>query len=113
MNKLLLTAALLALAACKRTTPGALVDPALSTLIPADTTMLVGVRVEDLQKTPIYKKYLADRPVAALDDFAKQFGIDPRKDIWEVLFISTGKDSLVLARGRFPSATRTSTVATR
>lgn len=103
MKKLVLVVVLTALAGCKRTTPGALVDPALSILVPADTTMLVGVRVEDLQKTPIYKKYLAERSIPALEDFAEQFGIDPRKDIWEVLFISNGKESVVLGRGRFPS----------
>ena len=104
MKKLLMTmAAVLALAACKRTAPGALLDPALGTLIPPDTTLLVGVRVEDLQKTAIYKKYLADRPIATLDDFAKQFGIDPRKDIWEILFVSNGMENVVLGRGRFPS----------
>jgi len=91
------------LAGCKKTTPGALVDPALSTLVPADTTMLVGMRVEDLLKTPIYKKYVADRAIEPLDEFSKEFGIDPRKDLWEVLFISDGKESVVLGRGRFPS----------
>jgi hypothetical protein len=104
MKKLLVTmAAVLMLAACKRTTPGALVDPALSGLVPADTTMLVGVRLEDLLKTPISQKYLANRPIPQLDEFSKQFGIDPRKDLWEVLFISNGKESVVLGRGRFPS----------
>ena len=93
----------LALAACKRTEPGALVDPALSALVPADTTMLVGIRVEDLTKTPIYQKYVAQRQIPQLDDFAKEFGIDPRKDVWELLFISNGKESVVLGRGRFPS----------
>jgi hypothetical protein len=103
--KTLFAIALLALtlAACKRTDPGALVDPALSALVPADTTMLVGIRVEDLTKTPIYQKYLAQRTIGPLDEFAKEFGIDPRKDLWEVLFISNGKESIVLGRGRFPS----------
>jgi hypothetical protein len=97
------TVLVLAVAGCKKTTPGALVDPALSTLVPADTTILVGVRVEDLLKTPIYKKYLADRAIAPLEDFSKEFGLDPRKDLWEVLFISNGKENVVLGRGRFPS----------
>lgn len=103
MKKLLVVVAALALAACKKTSGGALVDPALSVLVPADTTMLVGIRVEDLLKTPIYKKYLADRTLAPLDDFSKQFAIDPRKDIWELLFISNGKENVILGRGRFPS----------
>ncbi len=104
MKTLLVIAALaLALCGCKKTSGGALVDPALATLVPADTTMLVGIRVEDLLKTPIYKKYLADRALAPLDDFSEQFGIDPRKDIWELLFIFNGKESVILGRGKFPS----------
>ena len=109
MKKLFVTITVaLTLAACKRTTPGALVDPALSGLVPADTTMLVGIRLEDLLKTPIYKKYLADRPIPQLDEFSKQFGIDPRKDLWEVLFISNGQESVVLGRGRFPTGNEVS-----
>ena len=104
MKKLLLTVcAVLALAACKKTTPGALVDPALSTLVPPDTTLLVGIRVEDLLKTPIYKNQLADRAIGPLDEFSKEFGIDPRKDVWELLFLSNGQERVVLGRGKFPT----------
>ena len=102
MKKLLITfVAVLALAGCKKTGPGALVDPALSTLVPADTTLLVGIRVEDLMKTPIYQKYLANRPIGPVDDFTRQTGLDVRKDLWEVLFISNGKENVVLGRGKF------------
>jgi hypothetical protein len=88
-------------AACKKDGPGVKVDPALSTLVPEDTTILVGIRIEDLMKTPIYKKYLADRSIGPIDQFAQETGIDIHKDLWEVLFISTGKDSVWLARGKF------------
>lgn len=102
MRKLIMTAAAaLMLLGCKGSDEGALVDPALSTLVPADTTMLVGIRVEDLLKTQIYKKYFAERSMAPVDEFAKEMGLDPRKDLWEVLLITNGKDSVVLGRGKF------------
>jgi hypothetical protein len=92
--------AALALTACKKSS-NVVVDPALSTLVPADTTLLAGVRVEDLKKSPIYQKYLAQQAIEPMDEFAREFGIDPRKDLWELLFISNGKESVVLGRGKF------------
>ena len=91
----------LLLTGCKKSQQGALVDPALSTLVPADTTMLVGIRAEELMKLPLYQRYLANRPIGPLDEFAKRTGLNVRTDVWEVLFISNGKDSVVLGRGKF------------
>lgn len=91
----------LALTGCNKTNEGARVDPALSTLVPADTTLLLGVRVEDLAKTPLYEKYLASRELGPIDEFARRTGIDPRKDLWEILLISNGKEQVILGRGKF------------
>jgi hypothetical protein len=94
--------ALLILSACDRKSPaGPKIDPALSTLIPDDTTLLVGTRLEALERTPVYQKYLADRKFPQVEDFAKQTGLDPKKDLWELLFISNGKDKILLGRGKF------------
>lgn len=117
MKRLFVLIAIIGLCACKKNDTGALVDPALSTLVPADTTILVGLRVEDLMKTPTYQKHLASRAIGPIDDFADEFGLDVRKDLWEVLYISNGKENIVLGRGKFsneaeprinrPGATRT------
>lgn len=117
MKKLFLLIAIFALSACKKNETGALVDPALSTLVPADTTILIGLRVEDLMKTSTYQKHLANRAIGPIDDFAREFNLDVRKDLWEVLYISNGKENIVLGRGKFsneaeprinrPGATRT------
>jgi hypothetical protein len=94
--------ALLILSACDRKSPvGPKIDPALATLIPDDTTLLVGTRLEALERTPVYQKYLADRKFPQVEDFAKQTGLDPKKDLWELLFISNGKDKVLLGRGKF------------
>jgi hypothetical protein len=99
-NVIVVCIAALALVGCKKET-GALVDPALSTLVPADTTLLVGIRVEDLMKTPIYQKYLANRPIGPVDDFTKQTGLNVRANLWEILYISNGKENVILGRGKF------------
>jgi hypothetical protein len=76
------------------------VDPALATLIPSDTVLLTGVRVEALRATSVYKKYepLLEKE---LNELSSKAGIDPRKNVWEIVAASNGKDSLVFARGKF------------
>ena len=84
------------------TPPGPKIDPALTSLIPPDTILLAGARLDKLQETPIYKQHLANRTVPLIDDFPKQIGLQvKRKDLWELLLISDGKQSVVLGRGKF------------
>ena len=80
---------------------GPKIDPALATLIPADTTLLVGTRLEALARTPVYRKYFADRKFPQVEEFAAKVGIDPKKDLWELLFVSNGKNNVLLGRGKF------------
>ena len=102
MSTRILLCALLILSACaKKSAVGPKIDPALATLIPDDTTLLVGTRLEALQRTPVYQKYLADRKFPQIEDFAKQTGLDPKKDLWELLFVSDGKNNVLLGRGKF------------
>lgn len=92
----------LALAGCVKTPPGPKIDPALASLIPPDTILLAGARLDRLQDTPIYQKHMANRPVPLIDDFPIQIGLEvKRKDLWELLLISDGKQSILLGRGKF------------
>lgn len=77
------------------------IDPALLTLVPTDTIMLAGVRMDELQKSALYQKHFASRELPAVDDLVKKTGIDPRKALWQVLVASTGKHSVIMARGKF------------
>ena len=87
---------------CVKTPPGPKVDPSLAALIPPDTILLAGARLDQLQKTSLYEKHLAQRTVPLLDDFPKQIGLQMRRqDLWELLLISDGKQSVVLGRGKF------------
>ena len=94
--------AALALAGCAHRAPATVkVDPALETLVPADTVLMVGTRLEALMKTPVYKNNFAGRNFSQIQDFATTTGIDPRKDLWELLFVSNGKQGVLLGRGKF------------
>ena len=88
------------LVACssKKDVPGPRVDPTLLSLIPGDAVTLSGVRLEEMQKTPIFQKVEKLPVLGFVDEFAKQTQIDPRKNLWELLYIGDGKHSAIAAR---------------
>jgi hypothetical protein len=89
-------------AGCKSRAPGPVfIDPALLSLVPADTILLAGARIDSAQKSQIYTKHLAARKLPMLDEFAAQTGIDPRRDLWQALAVSNGKHTALLVRGKF------------
>jgi hypothetical protein len=77
------------------------VDPGLSILIPPDTTTVIALNADKLRETDLYKKHLGGRSLPPLDELGKFTGIDVRKDLWQLLFLSDGKRSVVLARGKY------------
>jgi hypothetical protein len=97
---------LAALTGCSRTTSSksVFVDPALMSLVPPDAKVLVGANLESLRKSPIYQDHFANEIAAQLDNFTRQTGLDPRKDIWELLASYDGKSTVVMARGKFSAA---------
>jgi hypothetical protein len=101
MKKLALLPVLLALAACRQTPTHVHIDPALATIVPPDTKILMGARLDKLRETEIYRKYFATAKFAPLDEFEKRTGLNARKDLWELLVASNGKDAVILGRGRF------------
>jgi hypothetical protein len=97
----LLILAMLAAAACAPKSTGVHVDPSLDTLVPPDTVLLVGTRLEQLLKTPVYQKNFGGRQFSQIEEFARRTGLDPTKDLWELLFVSNGKQGVLLGRGKF------------
>ena len=95
-------AALLALPACQRMMPThARVDAAISPLIPSDTIVLAGLRLDRLKDTPFYQKYVLGRRIPDLDNFKEKTGIDPTKDIWELVYAASPQRTLLFIRGKF------------
>jgi hypothetical protein len=77
------------------------VSPALEALVPADTVVVLGVNLATLRDTSVYQKLLTRVPLPQLDSFTQQTGLDPRKDLSEILFASNAKNALLLVRGKF------------
>jgi hypothetical protein len=91
--------------------PSVKIDPALATLVPSDTVLLAGVKMEALRAMPLYRSL--GSPAALLSGT----GLDLDK-VWEILAVSNGRRTAILARGKFsdtgleprldiPGATRT------
>jgi hypothetical protein len=103
MRKFSLVLLAVATVACSRQPSGTVfIDPAFPPLIPNDTVFLGGIRMQKLRDTPVYKRVMTfPRVTAAVDRFAQESGLDPRKDIWELVFVGNGKDTFVMCRGEF------------
>ncbi len=77
------------------------ISPALETLVPSDTVVVLGVNLAAIRDTTIYQKLITRVPLPQLDRFTQQTGLDPRKDLSEILLCSNGKSALLLVRGKF------------
>jgi hypothetical protein len=77
------------------------VSPALEALVPSDTVIVLGVNLAAMRDTSIYQKLITRVPLPQLEQFTRQTGLDPRKDLSEILVCSSGKTALLLVRGKF------------
>ncbi len=97
-----ITSLVLGLSSCARKqAEGPKMDPSIATLVPSDTVIMAGTRLEGLLKTKVYQDNFANRQIPQIDEFAQRTGLDPRKDLWELLFASNGTHGVVLGRGKF------------
>jgi hypothetical protein len=105
MRRLALALLCGALAGCQAPKSASLhIDPALEALVPADSILVAGANLDAIRDTPVYQKLATRLPLPQLEDFARQTGLDPRKDLSEFLVTSDGKHALFMARGKFRTA---------
>ena len=84
---------LAALTACNSSGPGRTsIDATLAALIPPDATILAGVHMDAVRATPLFQNLVAGRSFTQLDEFARQNGFDPRRDVREMLIAADGKE---------------------
>ncbi len=86
---------------CKQEVTHQRVDAGLAPLIPSDTTTLIGIRVDNLRKTPAWDKLFPASGPIALETLKKQTGLDLRTGTHEVVYCAGGKHRLGLIRGKF------------
>ncbi len=76
----------------------------IATGIPADTVALAGGRMDLLLESPAFARLQQMLPAGGLDGVAKEFGLDPRKEIKEFVVAYNGREPLMLASGSFRAA---------
>jgi len=97
---LLLLAGLACLVSCRSSGAKSVrIDPALAALVPADTVYLLGADMEHLSRTPAWQK-LQTLALPDLNRFTQATGLDPRRDIREVLACSNGIGAAIILRDR-------------
>lgn len=94
-------AAAFCLPACKRAPAHARVDAAIGPLLPAGSAALAGLRLDRLRGSPFWQRFVEPRRIAALRIFEERTGLDPRRDLWEVVWAWRGGSSVVFLRGKF------------
>ncbi len=77
------------------------IDNVLERMVPPGSTSLVGARMDRIKQTDFYRKLAAAQPLPQVDEFARQTGFDPRRDVRELLYVETAHGSVLLARGTF------------
>jgi hypothetical protein len=77
------------------------VDNVLERMVPPGSTSLVGARMDQIKQTAFYRKLVASQTLPQVDEFARDTGFDPRRDVRELLFVETPRGSVMLARGTF------------
>lgn len=94
--------ATIAIASCSGPAPSGIVVPREFTpFISPDTSMILGANLERLRSSSLYAKYKGELNFAVLDQFEQEFGVDPRRDLNQLLYIAGEKKQYLLARGVF------------
>jgi hypothetical protein len=88
---------------------GVTLDRSSLALLPANATSLVGVDVERLKRTASWRRFEEQHAGDShLDEFVRETGFDPRRDVQDLLLASTGpKEFVAVARGTFNRAALT------
>ncbi len=77
------------------------IDNVLEKMVPPGATSLVGAHMDQIKQTDMYRRLVAVQGLSQLDEFARQTGFDPRRDVREILFVTGGSGAVLLARGTF------------
>ncbi len=94
--------ATIAIASCSGPVPSGVVVPHdFTPFISPDTSMILGADVEKVRSSPLYARYKGELNFPVLEQFTQDFGVDPRRDLNQLLYVAGEKKQYMLARGVF------------
>jgi len=82
-------------------TSGVSVNPAFRSLVPKETKALASIDVDGLKSSGVYKRHKDLLNTPLLDAMSERIGVDPRRDVSNLLVAWNGKEAVVFARGGF------------
>lgn len=74
-------------------------DAEIARMVPHDTIGLAAIDMDAVRKSPLYQKHVSALPELELAVAA--IGLDPRKDVSQLVVTTDGKRMLAIARGTF------------
>ncbi len=83
---------------------GVAVQSAFRPLIPPDTKVLAGLDIDKIKTTPLYQRHEKELDFPLLNESTERIGLDPRKDISNLLVAWNGKQPIFMMLGRFKPA---------
>jgi hypothetical protein len=90
----------MASAACNRAgSPTVFLDPALAVLVPPDTQLIAGIRMQRLLAHTDFQTIVLS--ARTYQKFRQDIGLPAESSVWEYLLTYNGSDWLVLMRGKF------------
>jgi hypothetical protein len=97
-------ASIACLSGCQKPVQGVAPDAKFRPLIPPDTKILADIQLDKLKSTPLYQRHQKELELPMLDAASERLGVDPVRDLSDVLIAWSGKRPLLLATGRFKPA---------
>jgi hypothetical protein len=101
---LLGTAVLITALSCSHAQRGAQVDKTFRPAISPAAQSLFSVRLDRLKASDVYRRHEQQLDLPQFNAMAERVGLDPRRDLSNVLVEWNGKDLLMLAQGAIPTS---------
>jgi hypothetical protein len=80
---------------------GVSVNPAFRPLVPKDAKALASIDLDSLKQAGVYKRHQDLLNLPLLDGMSERIGVDPRRDISNLLVAWNGRDAVAFAKGGF------------
>lgn len=103
-SAILLSILLIAPGCGTRQSTGISIDRGIRRMIPPDSKAIAGIDVAALKNAELYKREGTRLNTPFLDSTAERFGLDPRRDIANVVMAWDGKKLLLIVQGHFSPA---------
>jgi hypothetical protein len=87
----------------KYTGTGVELDSSFARYVPPGTKALIGVKVDALKRSEFFKRHESQLKLPQLSAMQERIGMDPARDLTDIILAWDGKQTLTIAHGSFKS----------